>query len=591
MVIKNWLFHTISLFIMTLSTSLQAGWGADAIPPYVDISTSVDLYESYENHPLKGVALITHDVGLKIDISSFQLDNKAIQVTFVKNEKMSASSPLEVSIYNFELPAQPKGLYLLPSLSAIVNEKRYFSIPISYEVSGVEAVEGKSNASLALKSYVEGPVFFYPGERGRFVYRFYFTGNIELKKEYLPLLEADGFKKIGGKQVKEAKEGALSIEEVAQEVEAIKPGEYQFPVSYVEGQAYHEDNLKRRSYFQPALKAETSELSIKVMPFPTKNKPASFNGAVGKFTLEASRPNSSKEYVGDKIELTIAVTGNRNLYTVHAPDLKLQPKFSGLFRLSDLPPAEEIRANTKYFKIELRPLSTAVNEIPPVEFSFFDPDSQKYSTLFSASIPLTVTDRPKISEPAIPVKPAPLEIPELKKVQPVEPSLPKQTFEQVPSPIVPMERPIVPPVIEIQGNYALTVSDLKNRDLGTWWVLLLIPLGALFVWMQMLWRNYLRRNAAVVKTTSAHELFDEAMQAPPYSSQFFDLLNKAFLQRLVERGELISTEISPEKLSSKGATGVVRAFLCDIEEKRFSGTQGLSHAELMEQALILFNKI
>lgn len=598
MVIKNWVFTLINFFMILFSSTLQGGWGADSIPPYVDISPSIDLYQSYENTPLKGTVLVTHDADFKIDSSSFQLDNKPLKVAFIKNEKMSAYSSLEVSIYNFELPPQPKGLYLLPSISVILNGNRYFSIPISYEVSGSEPVEGTSNASLALKSYIEGPANFYPGQRGRFVYRFYYTGNIELNKEYLPLLEAKGFKKIGGKQVKDFKEGALNIEEVSQEIEALKPGEYSFPVSYLEGQAYREDSLKKRSYFQPALKADTADLIVKVLPFPSKNKPASFNGAVGKFILQTSLSNPSKVYLGDKIELTVAVTGTSNLYTVHLPDLQSQQNFQGLFRLGDLPPSEEIRNSTKYFKVELRPASTAVTEIPAIEFSYFDPDTEKYDTIHSRPIPLSVSAAPTIPEPVNlkPIQETPppspvLETPLIKQPEETQtqPVIPTETPEQeTPQPPV---IPATPSVIEIQGNYPLTVDDIENRHFGSWWILLLIPFGIIIIGGQKLLRDYLAKNAVLNKSKSAHELFNEAMQTPPYTPQFFDLLNKAFLQRLVERGEILSSEISPEKLSSEGIPGTVRTFLCDIEERRFSGTQSMSHTELVDQALTLFNKL
>ena len=84
--------------------------------------------------PLAGTITITHGKEEKVDAQSFKIEGKPLQVSFVKDVKMSASGDSIVSIYEFELPAQDQGLYVLPAISVKIDNQVYRTVSSTYAV-------------------------------------------------------------------------------------------------------------------------------------------------------------------------------------------------------------------------------------------------------------------------------------------------------------------------------------------------------------------------------------------------------------------------------------------------------------------------
>lgn len=557
----------------------------------VQIHAELYPYNIVENKALPGTIEVTHDQSIIIDPANFSMKGQPLKVSLTKNVKIASDNPLMVSIYSFELPPQPAGLEVLPEISLKVGDKIYKSFSSTYEVlpsssttpespsntpvePNIPSIQTESHISgtLQIKAAVEGTEPLYPGQRLKFVYYYYYKGNIGLTKEQLPLLDAKGFLKIGDKEIKDYTVGENSVREITQVVEAVKPGHFSFGPSIVEGLAYQDNASGKTEYGNTTLKSEVPDMSVNVEPFPSAGKPASFNGAVGEFNFDVSLLNSPTITVGDKINLSIKISGKTSDWTgLPLPELCCQPGFSGLFSLSDIPPKEEIKQDSKTFIVEFRPLSDQIKEMPSIEFSYFDPTKRKYVVLHSQPIPLTVKPHPKSAADALLKEPTP--------VKKVDETLPE-------SAIAPQQ----PPPIEILGNYPLNPSDLHNLFLGTWWNLWLIPFGAVLIYLQINLRREIFEKERIKKVENSQSLFNEAM-IEPASATFFHKLTQAFLLRLVERGEIDSTEISSEDLPNTGMAGEVRAFLCSIEEKRFTGKKSEGETQIMEEAQKLFEKL
>lgn len=564
-------------------------------PREVVVSAEIDAYRAIEGHLLRGTISITHNSNAKIDESSFKVENDPLKVELLKTVSFSPSDPVQMSIYQFTLPTKTPGLYILPEISVQVGGVTYKSIPSSFTVIGAaqaaaaapsETTDNNQNsapASLALKASLDGPNPIYPGQRVWLTYRFYFSGNIALEKEVLPLLDPAGLEKIGDKRIREYDENGLSVREVIQEAKVTSPGIFTFPPSFVEGYAFRENALKQRIYLQPKLRSETEAITLTVVPFPKENKPAIFDGAVGPFIFEASLLTPAKVAVDDKMQLSLTFSGDGDLQTVTMPDLA-QAGFKRQFHLSDLPPKESVQNNIKQYIIELAPLSTSIQEIPPIPFSYFDPLANHYEIIYSQPIPITVTET---SSPATP----PAHIPvEAQKTPPSLPATPPAPIKPMSPPTPQKEQTYFPAPVEIKGNIPLTPSDLTNKPFGTWRSLWVIPIGLAIIALQLFLKRYLklkREYAPKIKTT---DLFEEAMQLDSKDSLFFQKLTKVFLLRLAENGWIKSAEITPEELSSEGLPGKIRSFLNSIEEKRFT-RKNLPIEELRQQARALFSQI
>ncbi len=132
-------------------------------------------------------------------------------------------------------------------------------------------------------------------------------------------------------------------------------------------------------------------LTLEVLPLPDEGRPTSFRGHVGTLAV-ASRMNGTRVEVGGTVTLEVKVEVEG--YVEGLPDPEID--FPGGFTVS----APEIRTDlAEYGRYKLRGTRTYTYrltaatpgryEIPAVEMSFFDPETESYGT--TRSHPFTVT--------------------------------------------------------------------------------------------------------------------------------------------------------------------------------------------------------
>ena len=153
-------------------------------------------------------------------------------------------------------------------------------------------------------------------------------------------------------------------------------------------------------YTQTSKKVSSRKRIIKVKNFPENGKPESFNGAVGNFDISL---NSSKSQLKatESFQLEFKVNGNGNLKLFSLPEIivpssleKYTPEFK-----------EKINTSLSGMNGEISNVYTIVPQyqgkypIPPVEFSFFNPKTEQYVTLYSNESIVDVLDGPtRLSE-------------------------------------------------------------------------------------------------------------------------------------------------------------------------------------------------
>lgn len=552
---------------------------------YVQVSSTIESDTAYENYPLTGTISITHNPKDIVDPSGFLLDGKPLQTVLYKTVDLSAN--MQIDFYRFSQPGQSKGVYLLGPVSVKVGNTVYQSMATSYEVTGAAKIAPadlgpQTPATLELKASVEVPKPFFPGQEGQFIYRYYFSGNIELSEEKLPLLDATGFIKVGDKVINSTQQNDLDVQEISQKVKAQSPGEYKFPASSAAGFSYVADPiLKTRTYIQPKLQTEVPPITVTVSPFPDAGRPATFTGAVGQYTFNVTLVSPPTVTVGDKMRIAIEISSpTSQLNTVNLPDLN-QAGIKGLFRLSDLPPVGQVQDHTMRFVEDLYPLLTGIKEIPSLAFSYFDPNTAQYVTLKSNPIPISVQARQGPTPPSV----APL--PALVAPSPRNEPPPVEKAPQIPDNLqtpIPKIQPQTPAPIEISDNYVLSESDLHNLQFGSWYSLLLIPLGIGLLLLQIVLRKWLinKRNRPHVELSS--DFWHKALKEPEESPQFYAYLNKALLLHLVETNQIEDADMVPEKLPTEGNAGAIREFLMHIEEQRFAKKSMDSRKQLIAEA-------
>jgi hypothetical protein len=136
---------------------------------------------------------------------------------------------------------------------------------------------------------------------------------------------------------------------------------------------------------------------------PDQGRPASFRGAVGRFSVDASA-KPTQVAAGDPITLTVNVT---TLGTDAEQLRMLQPPpidattLGPVFRVPTDPLAGTVRGSVKSFTQTVRPTSPEVKAIPPVEFSFFDPQRGAYETVRTKAIPISVSPSERVGSDRI----------------------------------------------------------------------------------------------------------------------------------------------------------------------------------------------
>ena len=147
--------------------------------------------------------------------------------------------------------------------------------------------------------------------------------------------------------------------------------------------------------------ATSQPVPVQVRPVPEDGKPADFTGAVGRFALDVGA-NPTTLRAGEPVTLTIRVIGQGNLATLAPPKFTTPEGFKSYEPVVRSKQTDEMGfTGEKVFEQVIVPLSSRASVIPPVKFSFFDPEAGHYQTLSRGPIQLTVQEAPTGTAPVV----------------------------------------------------------------------------------------------------------------------------------------------------------------------------------------------
>lgn len=140
---------------------------------------------------------------------------------------------------------------------------------------------------------------------------------------------------------------------------------------------------------------------VRVLPLPEAGKPADFTGAVGRYALDVNA-NPTTLRTGEPVTLTIRVVGQGNLATLAPPKFTPPEGFKSYEPVVKSKQTDDMGyTGEKVFEQVIVPLSVRATVIPPVTFSFFDPEAGRYQTLGRRPIQLRVQESPAGTAPVI----------------------------------------------------------------------------------------------------------------------------------------------------------------------------------------------
>jgi len=134
----------------------------------------------------------------------------------------------------------------------------------------------------------------------------------------------------------------------------------------------------------------TDPVNVESLPLPEQNKPENFTGAVGNYTMTATA-GPTNVTVGDPITVRVQISGNGAFDGVTLPAQDAWREFKTYPPTTKLETSDQFGfQGTKTFEQIISPQNSDVHELPPLTFSFFNPDDGQYHTLTQAPVPLVV---------------------------------------------------------------------------------------------------------------------------------------------------------------------------------------------------------
>lgn len=146
------------------------------------------------------------------------------------------------------------------------------------------------------------------------------------------------------------------------------------------------DGYPRTNYEELFLKIPKLEMDAKPLP---PGAPAGFENAIGQFQIQSTMEKIELSE-GESLAVNLAVKGNGNLDTLHAPKLADTNGWK-VYNPISIPRGDERRklSGTAMFHQGLLPLEMK-QMVPPFELVYFDPEDGAYKTASSEPIPIVM---------------------------------------------------------------------------------------------------------------------------------------------------------------------------------------------------------
>ncbi|MGH6960406.1 MAG: BatD family protein, partial [Dongiaceae bacterium] len=143
-------------------------------------------------------------------------------------------------------------------------------------------------------------------------------------------------------------------------------------------------------YQQRPTVLKSDAVTMRVLPLPKENVPAGFNGAIGNYRMTASA-GPTNLIVGDPITVRVQIAGNGPIESLQLPaqtDWREFTTYPATSKTDLNDPLGLGLSGIKSFEQVVIPQHHEIQALPPLRFSFFDPQAKAYRTLSSPAVPL-----------------------------------------------------------------------------------------------------------------------------------------------------------------------------------------------------------
>ena len=494
--------------------------------------------------------------------ANLQVNGTGTSTQFTINNGQSSSTV----IYNFRLTPRQPGDYTIPALTVQVAGQKLTSEPVTLHVLKPSAPPPgavNSGSELAFLKLVLPRKEVYVGESFTAQLQLYLLNRVQgVSQIQLAAFPADGF--TVGKMVEAQKHqtqignGVYTVIPVQVALKAIKAGPQTIgPVTFslvVELPSAG----RQRDVFDPfgmfnrgeqrQLSVSTDTETLQCLVVPKENAPRDFNGAIGQFSMSMNA-GPTNVAAGDPITVKVQISGRGSLEGLALPEQPAWHDFKVYPPTTKLETTDQLGLQgTKSFEQIVTPESPDIKALPPISFSFFDPDAKAYRTLTQPAVPLVV--RPGGAS-----------------VAPTVLASTQQRREGSPPPT----QDIVPNKQRLGTVAQITVPLVQQ----TWFLSLQsVPLLAFVsVWAMRRRADNLARNPRLRRQLQVAHVIEEGKRdlkkaaAENNSEQFFAIMVRLLQEQLGERLDLPATAITEAVIDEKlRPAGVPESILAPLQE-------------------------
>lgn len=384
-----------------------------------------------------------------------------------------------VTTFTYIVTPTKEGVFEIPAIEVSAGGKVYRTSRLTLKVVHQDSNYADRSTNSDKPYFAELVVpkeSAYVGEQIPIELRFYFNQRMQYQpypQGQYPLIDGEGFviKKYSEPTEKQLESNGRIYHVVVYKtgLTGVKPGKLElqsatqsFLISSPFGMRSVPGFIDpTESFQQQVVDVKTNGASIDIKPLPTAGRPASFSGAVGDFTLSTSA-QPTKVHTGDPVSMKVEIKGLGNFDRIE------QPALTNTDGWRSYQPSEEIQAMddlglsaVKTFSFPLV-AEKAMTSLPTIEFSYFDPNAEKYVTLKSSPIKIEIEGEQLPNMAASPALPNASPVPEIK---------PPPTLD----------------VLDIRTGLPAPASFLPLVQQPAFWIGQAIPAGALLLFWLGLW--------------------------------------------------------------------------------------------------------
>jgi len=319
----------------------------------------------------------------------------ASQVSFVNGRVSSRIT------HNYSITPKQAGDYTIPSISADVNGQRLATQPVQLHVSPPSAPPRDAESAsreLAFMRLVVPRTNIYLGEIVLGTYELYLRdgvsgwANLQFTSQ-----SAEGVtlgKTVEGQQRRvQLGSASFTVVPLAFTITPIKTGPITIgPVTATISYTQRPRNQSEMFFGAPRVPVSlaTDALALQCSPVPSEQAPRGFGGAVGNYSMNVS-VGPTNVAAGDPITVRVEITGRGALDGLALPEQAAWQNFKTYPPTSKVDYSDQLgMSGTKTFEQIISPENSDLHELPPLQFSFFDPNTGNFRTLTQPATPLTV---------------------------------------------------------------------------------------------------------------------------------------------------------------------------------------------------------